>query len=141
MYIYQVLRNRVEEWRKQAYPHAGYPTIGEILEHAANPEGSGFHLRAPQVHALETYWYLRLVEKTPHIFDLYCRYFPPENDPDALLQASGIRPEAFQKSRYSFNRLWDNIKADAACRAPRRPPCAPGPQPPTGSHAGINRDS
>ena len=27
-------------------------------------------LRAPQLRALETYWYLRLVEGTPHVLDL-----------------------------------------------------------------------
>ncbi|HXQ34224.1 MAG TPA: DEAD/DEAH box helicase family protein, partial [Anaerolineales bacterium] len=35
-----------------------------------------FRLRAPQIRALETYWYLRLVEKTPHIFALYTNLFP-----------------------------------------------------------------
>ncbi|MGH2499544.1 MAG: hypothetical protein ACRDF0_05570 [Candidatus Limnocylindria bacterium] len=32
-------------------------------------------LRAPQLRALETYWYLRLVENTPRIGDLYARLF------------------------------------------------------------------
>ena len=35
-----------------------------------------FRLRAPQLRALETYWYLRLIEKTAHVFDLYTRLFP-----------------------------------------------------------------
>ncbi len=110
MHLYEQLRTRVNEWRRRNYAHADYPTIAEILEYAANPEGSGFRLRAPQLHALETYWYLRLVERTPHIFDLYQRYFPPEDDPDVLLKALGIPTEAFQKSRYNFQNLWDNIK-------------------------------
>ncbi|MBW2168275.1 MAG: hypothetical protein JRG69_03270, partial [Deltaproteobacteria bacterium] len=37
--------------------------------------GTRRFLRTPQIHALETYWYLRLLEKTPHIFDLYKRFF------------------------------------------------------------------
>jgi hypothetical protein len=75
MHLYQALATRVAEWRQNKYPHQEYPAIGEILEWAANPEVSSFRLRPPQVHALETYWYLRLVEGTPHIFDLYTRLF------------------------------------------------------------------
>jgi hypothetical protein len=75
MHLYQALAAKVAEWRQNKYPHPEYPAIGEILEWAANPEVSSFRLRTPQVHALETYWYLRLVEDTPHIFDLYSRLF------------------------------------------------------------------
>jgi type III restriction enzyme len=75
MHLYQALAARVAEWRQNKYLHQEYPAIGEILEWVANPEVSSFRLRIPQVHALETYWYLRLVEGTPHIFDLYARLF------------------------------------------------------------------
>jgi type III restriction enzyme len=68
-------------------------------------------LRPPQLRALETYWYLRLVERTPHIFDLYQKLFPPD-DPGVLLNALGISPEAFQKSRYNLPALWARIKTD-----------------------------
>ena len=37
-------------------------------------------LRAAQFRAVETYWYLRLVEGTPHIADLYCDLFPSITD-------------------------------------------------------------
>ncbi len=112
MHLYEQLAARVDAWRKQNYAHAEYPVIAEILEYAANPEGDGFRLRAPQLRALETYWYLRLVEKTPHIFDLYQKYFSPQDDPDALLKAFGIPDEAFKKSKYNFQNLWDNVKTD-----------------------------
>ncbi len=111
MHLYQALAARVAEWRQNKYPHPEYPAIGEILEWAANPEVSSFRLRSPQVRALETYWYLRLVKNTPHIFDLYLDLFP-DDDPDALLEALGIPSDAFKKSRYNFIKLWDLIKTD-----------------------------
>jgi hypothetical protein len=40
------------------------------------PESEGLrYLRQAQLRALETYWYLRLVEGTPHVFELYQRYY------------------------------------------------------------------
>jgi len=45
------------------------------------------YLRKVQFEALETYWYLRLIENTPHIFNLYKKYFQGED----LLNALNIR--------------------------------------------------
>ncbi len=56
MHLYETLAQRVAEWRKQHYPHKKYSTIAEILEWAANPEGSGFRLRPPQLRASEKNW-------------------------------------------------------------------------------------
>ena len=55
-----------------------------------------------QLRALETYWYLRLVKGTPHIFDLYQEFFPAKDDPDAMLKALGIPDAAFKESKYDF---------------------------------------
>jgi predicted nucleotidyltransferase len=41
----------------------------------------------PQMHALETYWYLRLVRKTPRVLDLYRESFPRTSE---LLKAIGL---------------------------------------------------
>lgn len=90
MHLYELLAQRVEGWRQQGYPHSDYPTIAEILEWSAKPEGAGFRLRPPQVHALETYWYLRLLENTPHMTDLYRRLFPKQSE---LLIALGLVQE------------------------------------------------
>jgi len=75
MHLYEALTERVSRWRSEHYPSEKYPAISEILEWASNPDVSSFRLRMPQLRALETYWYLRLVEGTPHIFDLYKRCF------------------------------------------------------------------
>jgi len=87
MHLYEALAQRVAQWRGQGYPHGQYDTIAEILEWAANPPGSGFRLRRPQLRALETYWYLRTVEGTLHIADLYGKAFPKQSD---LLAALGL---------------------------------------------------
>jgi type III restriction enzyme len=87
MHLHEALAARVAHWRSEHYPIENYPVIAEILEWAASPDVSAFRLRAAQLRALETYWYLRLVEGTPHIFDLYQRCYPRTND---LLAALGL---------------------------------------------------
>lgn len=111
MHLYEILAQQVEQWRLQGYPHPDYPTIAEILEWSANPEGAGFRLRPPQVRALETYWYLRLCENTPHIFELYRRYFLKQTE---LLQALGLSQPAIKDYVMDFGleALLDRIKKD-----------------------------
>ncbi len=112
MHLFEALALRVSEWRSQKHPSENYPLITEILEWCADPGISGFRLRAPQIHALETYWYLRLVEGTPHILDLYTRLFNPEESAPALLEALGVPIEAFSECNFNFNRLWEAIQKD-----------------------------
>ena len=76
-HLYEVIRERASAWRGAHYPCADHPAIGEILEFAVLPETDHLRfLRRPQLRALETYWYLRLVEGSLRIPDLYARYFP-----------------------------------------------------------------
>jgi type III restriction enzyme len=112
MHLYEALSNSVSEWRKRDYAHDEHETISEILSWAASPEGEGFRLRPPQMRALETYWYLRLIKDTPHIFDLYQEFFPAKDDPDALLKALGIPDAAFKESKYDFKSLWPGIRGN-----------------------------
>jgi len=99
--LHEELSQRVTAWRLAGYPCA-YPAIGEILEYAVENEeldkpfpasGSLRFLRAPQLRALETYWYLRLVEHTPHIKDLYQRMF---SSAKARREALGLLSEALR---------------------------------------------
>lgn len=55
--LFEALKIKVHEWRQQGHDHAVYPSIAEILGWAADPESKDFRLRAPQLRALETYWY------------------------------------------------------------------------------------
>lgn len=89
-FLPNLLKGKVEEWRKNNYS-CDYSAISEILNYNIVTSESGEKelrfLRNAQFEALETYWYLRIVEKTPHIFELYKKLY---NNPVELLKALGI---------------------------------------------------
>lgn len=86
MHLYEILAQNTREWRENGYPSADFPAIAEILEFAwLTPGIQPRNLRHAQIHALETYWYLRLVEDTPHITTLYKNLFPRKRDRAAAL--------------------------------------------------------
>lgn len=75
MSLYEILKSKVLEWRENNYP-CDYPVISEIFNFNFNSEtGNLSFLRKAQFEALETYWYLRLVEGTPHIFELHKKFY------------------------------------------------------------------
>ena len=114
-HLHQRLGPLVDAWRVDGYPCDDYPAIGEILEWAHETEGGTLRfLRKPQLRALETYWYLRLVEKTPHVLDLYGRLFPPEKDVGAFIEALGVSDSAFKAANFSLERLLERIRTDDA---------------------------
>ncbi|MCK4358298.1 MAG: DEAD/DEAH box helicase family protein [Candidatus Cloacimonetes bacterium] len=86
MNLYEVLKTKVTAWQKSNYK-SEYPIISEILDLNLHSETRDWGLRKAQFEALETYWYLRLVEKTPHIFNLYKKFF---DDPAELLKTLNI---------------------------------------------------
>ncbi len=91
-YLYQEIADRVTAWRAENYPCSEYPTIAEILEWAYDNEtGHSRFLRRPQVQALETYWYLRLVANTPHVFAEYRddQDRPRRYTPDFIIRKKG----------------------------------------------------
>jgi len=87
MSLYNVLKSKVLNWRKNNY-QSDFSTISEILDFNFDSEtGNLRFLRKAQFEALETYWYLRLVEGTPHIFNLYKKLY---GDPVELFRALNI---------------------------------------------------
>ena len=87
MSLYNILKTKVLEWQKNNY-QSDFQTISEIFEFNYNSETKNFNfLRKAQLEALQTYWYLRLIENTPHIFDLYNKIY---NDPEELFKALNI---------------------------------------------------
>jgi type III restriction enzyme len=97
IHLHQHITTRVDQWRAAGYPPNHYPAIIEILEWAKETQtGHLRFLRRPQLRSLETYWYLRLVEKTPHIFDLYRNIFPKQSE---LLAALGLDQSAIKGIR------------------------------------------
>ena len=89
--LYEDLQKSALEWRKGGYACDEYPLIGDILSYqmeAQEDRPALKFLREPQFLALEVYWYVRLVLKTPHIIDLYKHYY--EGDKKTFFDALGV---------------------------------------------------
>ena len=89
--LYEDLQQSALEWRKGGYACDECPLIGEILTYQMDAQEDRpvlKFLREPQFLALEVYWYVRLVLKTPHIIDLYKHYY--KDDKKTLFDALGI---------------------------------------------------
>ncbi len=86
-FLFQKIAQDVQRWRRNNYLHKDYPAISEILRFATLEDGSLRYLRSAQLIALEIYCHLRLNEDTPHIFDLYKKYY---SDKQELLEILGI---------------------------------------------------
>ena len=90
-FLFDKLKQAATEWRGSGYTCDDYPLIGEILAWQTERQGDEAtlkFLREPQFLALEVYWYVRLVLKTPHIIELYKRYYG-ENEAD-FFEALGV---------------------------------------------------
>ncbi len=112
-HLHQRLAQRVDQWRAEGYSVKPYPALAEILEWALEGEtGNLRFLRRPQLQALETYWYLRLIEGTPHVFDLYRKAYSPDENLAELLEALGVPDAAFKAANYKVDALWTRIKTD-----------------------------
>ncbi len=107
--LHQRLQTATAQWAAAGYPHAQYRAIGEILTWAQAPEVGDFRLRPPQLRALTTYWYLRLVLDTPHILDLYQQLFPTPNDWQAAL---GVPLAAWQATGEDRARFVTALRQD-----------------------------
>jgi type III restriction enzyme len=111
-HLYELIQQNVAAWREGGYQTEDYPAIAEILDYATLPEGGGLRfLRVAQLRALETYWYLRLVEGTPHIFDLYQQYYSKPMD---LLAALGLDRDDIKDFvvNEGIKTLWERIRTD-----------------------------
>jgi len=110
--LHERLAERVQAWRDAGYPYAAYPAVAEILEWARDQErGHLRFLREPQFAALATYWYLRLVAGTPHVFDLYTRLYSKQTE---LLSALGLTSDAIMRLVVDEGpeALWTRIRGD-----------------------------
>jgi type III restriction enzyme len=110
--LHEQLATAVASWRSQGYPCEPYGTIAEILEWSRSGDNDGLrYLRRPQLEAVETYWYLRLVLGTQHVFDLYRQFFPK---PRELREALGLTQDAIRDfvEDNSIEALWERVKTD-----------------------------
>jgi len=111
--LYSRLKSEVLKWRANNY-QSNFSAISEIFEFNCDSEtGNLRFLRKAQFEALETYWYLRLVEGTPHVFDLYKKMY---NDPVELLKALNINISQEDLVRIlsegGINLIFERIKYD-----------------------------
>lgn len=79
----ELLKFKVNDWRASNY-ESKYPAISELFNFNLYSDDTEIknlrYLRKAQYEALETYWYLRLVEETPHIFELYKKLIPDHSE-------------------------------------------------------------
>lgn len=114
-YLHQVLAEQVNNWRHAGHPSDSFPAIAEILQYAIDDEieGNLRFLRRAQFHALETYWYLRLVENTPRIPALYEQLFTKSSE---RRTAMGLNQDAIREyiEDEGWEALTDRIITDNA---------------------------
>lgn len=108
-----MLAEKVQTWQTNNYK-SDFPVISEILDYARIADSPDLRfLRAAQLKALEVYWYLRLVENTPKVFNLYKNYFQA---PSQRLAALGIDRTKQEISDiffdYSEDYLYEKIRTD-----------------------------
>lgn len=68
--IHEKIKQQVLNWKEKGYK-CDYPEIAEIFSYIRQQA----YLRKAQVEALEHYWYVRAVLKTPRIEDLYKKFY------------------------------------------------------------------
>lgn len=110
-HLYQTLAPKVEEWARADYA-CDFPAISEIFDWSQEPEtGALRFLRKPQLEALKTYWYLRLVENTPKTLDLYKKLFPKTG---LLLESLDLLQDPITKLvlNEDLDGLWDRVRTD-----------------------------
>lgn len=112
-HLYQILTEKSQTWQTSDYK-SDYPVIAEILDYAKIPDSDELRfLRKAQFKALEIYWYLRLVEKTPKVFSLYKSYFSKKLE---RLQALGIDTQKPEINEILINEdeadLYEKIRTD-----------------------------
>ena len=76
--LIEKLQEGVADWTAENFSCGDFPAIVEILEWASPSRKVQAFVCASlsfRAHA-ETYWFLRLIEDTPKIADLYEKYFP-----------------------------------------------------------------
>lgn len=111
-HLHEKLAESVAAWRQAGYPCADHPAIAELFDWARDPvSGQLRFLRTPQFRALETYWYLRLVEKTPHVFELYQRLYAKSSE---LRTALGLTADEIRDivEDHGMPALWERIRTD-----------------------------
>jgi type III restriction enzyme len=115
-HLHALIADRVSSWAKEGYPCDDFPAFAELIEHQTTqckPGGpiESRYLRSAQIEALTTYWYLRLVENTPSILDLYKSAYPSNSE---LRKALGLTSNAIRDiiDDIGLTGLLDHVRTD-----------------------------
>lgn len=97
-HLHALIAEQVAVWKTAGYPCEEFPIIADLLEHQTVQAEPGAptesrYLRAAQIEALTTYWYLRLVKGTPSMLDLYKSVYPAKSE---LRKALGLTSDAIR---------------------------------------------
>ncbi len=97
-HLHATISEQVATWKQGGYACEEYPIIADILEFQiiqTEPDAprESRYLRAAQIEALTTYWFLRLVKKTPTMLDLYKTAHPSKAE---LRKALGLTSDAIR---------------------------------------------
>jgi hypothetical protein len=111
--LHEALRSRAQVWRDAGHRHELYPAVAEIFDWIEEPgAGSVRFLRRPQIDALEIYWLLRLVEKTPGIVELYQRLFRKRSELLAALGVTDQRLKDIALDSADIGEFLDRLRTD-----------------------------
>ena len=104
------LGEKVHEWRKTGYK-SDFPELSEILRFQKDEDGNFRYLRKAQFEAIEAYFYLRIIENTPHIFEFYKDNFKNSELREMFgISANDEILEIIEEG--GKNALFDKIKTD-----------------------------
>ncbi|MCD9187262.1 MAG: DEAD/DEAH box helicase family protein [Pyrinomonadaceae bacterium] len=112
-HLYQILSEKIKLWRENEY-QSEFPVISEIFDYARIADSDELRfLRAAQLKALEVYWYLRLIEKTPKVFSLYNKLFSARSQKLTALGIDRTKPEISDiLIDFDENYLFEKIRTD-----------------------------
>ncbi len=113
--LHQYLSAKVDSWREAGFPCEEFPAVAEILRFQTLDSGAPRFLRLPQLRALETYWFLRLIEKTPRVFDMYQAAFNANKR--EIREVLGVPRDAYDEVDEEMDALWERIRDDEAFAA------------------------
>ena len=109
MNLFEILAENTKQWRENNYQSDEFPAISEILLYAKE-DGKLRFLREPQFRAMEVYWYLRIIQKTPDFISLYKTMFPKRSE---FLQALNIdKKEEIKQMIFDDEDYLKRIKTD-----------------------------
>lgn len=117
-HLHALIAEQVTVWKTAGYPCEDFPIIADILEYQIVQTEPGAplesrYLRAAQIEALTTYWFLRLVKKTPTMLDLYKATHPSKAE---LRKALGLTSDAIRDEieETSLDDVLEKVRTDDA---------------------------